>query len=135
MVRSDDFSRSNQATKVATTNRAATKVATTNQAIFRGNGKSTMHQSLSIGIIGDYNPNNRTHTATNEALSHAAAALAVSVEAVWLSTPSLDNESSRTTLQQFDALWCAPASPYESMDGALRAIQFAREAGWPFIGT
>jgi CTP synthase (UTP-ammonia lyase) len=38
-------------------------------------------------------------------------------------------------LQQFDALWCAPASPYKSMQGALQAIQFAREQGWPFIGT
>ena len=40
-----------------------------------------------------------------------------------------------TTLKPFDALWCAPGSPYKSMDGALRAIQFAREQGWPFIGT
>jgi CTP synthase (UTP-ammonia lyase) len=103
--------------------------------IFRGNGKSLMYQPLSIGLIGDYNPNNRTHTATDEALSHAAAALAVRVEPIWLPTPSLDHEFSRTTLQQFDALWCAPASPYDSMNGALRAIRFAREEGWPFIGT
>lgn len=30
----------------------------------------------------------------------------------------------------FDALWCVPASPYRSADGALRAIRFAeRERG------
>jgi len=28
-----------------------------------------------------------------------------------------------------------PASPYRSMDGALRAIRFARETGRPFLGT
>lgn len=94
-----------------------------------------MDQSLSVGIIGDYKPTNQSHLATNKALSHAAAALGIGVEPVWLPTPSLDNEAGRTTLAQFDALWCAPASPYDSMDGALRAIQFAREEGRPFIGT
>jgi CTP synthase (UTP-ammonia lyase) len=38
-------------------------------------------------------------------------------------------------LRRFDALWCAPGSPYQSMDGALQGIRFAREEGWPFIGT
>lgn len=94
-----------------------------------------MNQPLKVGIIGDFDPNNHTHIATHEALSHASAALAVSVEPAWLPTPSLDNEFSRTKLKQFDALWCAPASPYESMNGALRSIRFAREEGWPFIGT
>ena len=94
-----------------------------------------MNQLLKVGIIGDFDPNNRTHLATNDALTHAARTLAAPVDTTWLPTPSLDHEFSQTTLQQFDALWCAPASPYKSMNGALRAIQFAREQGWPFIGT
>jgi CTP synthase (UTP-ammonia lyase) len=94
-----------------------------------------MNQSLSVGIIGDFSPHYQTHPATNEALHHAAQALGITVETVWLPTPSLDNEMSQTALRQFDALWCAPASPYQSMHGALRAIRFARETDWPFIGT
>ena len=35
----------------------------------------------------------------------------------------------------FDGLWCVPASPYRSTEGALRAIRFAREQGRPFLGT
>jgi len=35
----------------------------------------------------------------------------------------------------FDGLWCVPASPYRSMVGALRAIQHARQAAMPFLGT
>jgi CTP synthase (UTP-ammonia lyase) len=35
----------------------------------------------------------------------------------------------------FDGLWCVPASPYRSMDGALTAIRFARERSRPFLGT
>lgn len=94
-----------------------------------------MNLPLKVGIIGDFNPKNWTHIATNEALSHAAKTLTIHVEPVWLPTPSLDDESSQTRLSSFDALWCAPASPYQSMNGALRAIRFAREQNWPFIGT
>lgn len=94
-----------------------------------------MNQPLKVGIIGDFNPHNLTHIATHEALNHAAKALAVPVEPTWLPTPSLEDEFSLSWLKSFDALWCAPASPYQSMSGALRAIRFAREEDWPFIGT
>jgi CTP synthase (UTP-ammonia lyase) len=94
-----------------------------------------MNQQLKVGIIGDYDPNLRFHIATNEALGHAARALSISFDSSWLPTQSLANEFDRTRLRQFDALWCSPGSPYKSMDGALRGIQFARETGWPFVGT
>ena len=94
-----------------------------------------MNQSLKVGIIGDYDPNFRSHIATDEALRHAAAALSVSVHYSWLPTQSLANGFDGSTLKRFDALWCAPGSPYKSMDGALRGIQFAREKRWPFIAT
>ena len=94
-----------------------------------------MNQQLKVGVIGDYDPNLLSHIPTNEALGHAAAALSMSLDSSWLPTESLANGFGGTTLKQFDALWCAPGSPYKSMDGALQAIQFARETGWPFIGT
>jgi CTP synthase (UTP-ammonia lyase) len=94
-----------------------------------------MIQPLKIGIIGDYEPSRASHAATDNALDHAAAALSVTLERSWLSTQSLAQGSSGTALRRFDALWCAPGGPYKSMDGALWAIQFAREEGWPFIGT
>jgi CTP synthase (UTP-ammonia lyase) len=94
-----------------------------------------MDNILRVGIIGDFNAQFHSHTATNEALSHAAQALSVTVQCTWLPTPSLDHAGNETMLQPFDALWCAPASPYASMRGALRAIQFARAQGWPFLGT
>jgi CTP synthase (UTP-ammonia lyase) len=94
-----------------------------------------MDRPLKVGIIGDFDPNKLSHIATHEALSHAAKALAVGVELAWLATPSLEDESSLARLKSCDALWCAAASPYLSMNGALRAIRFAREEDWPFIGT
>jgi CTP synthase (UTP-ammonia lyase) len=94
-----------------------------------------MSQSLYVGIIGDYDANRLSHIATNGAIGHAARALSVTVERTWLPTLSLDEPGSEATLTSFDALWCAPGSPYKSMDGALGAIRFAREHDWPFIGT
>jgi CTP synthase (UTP-ammonia lyase) len=94
-----------------------------------------MDRPLRVGIIGDFDPSYPSHAATNKALSHAARAMSLSLDLSWLSTLSLDDEGSGIVLEQFDALWCAPGSPYKSMNGALRAIRFAREHGWPFVGT
>ena len=92
-----------------------------------------MKQSVKIGIIGDFNPDYPSHIATNEAINHAGDALGVSVEAQWLPTKALEKQPA--TLEQFDALWCSPGSPYQSMEGALKAIRFAREQDYPFLGT
>ena len=90
--------------------------------------------TVKVGIIGDYNSEMRFHTATNEALEHAARALSVELDIRWLATQLLE-EASEKMLEPFDAFWCAPGSPYQSLDGALRAIRFARERGYPFLGT
>jgi CTP synthase (UTP-ammonia lyase) len=99
-----------------------------------------MNQLLRIGIIGDFEGSNPSHLATNEAIQHAAETLALAVEISWLPTASLDcalpdGGISQTVLDQYDGLWCAPGSPYQSMAGALKAIRIAREHGKPFIGT
>lgn len=94
-----------------------------------------MTQTITVGIVGDYNPDNRFHAATNQSLHHAAGILAVTVDIHWLSTESLDDASAQNTLRGYDALWCAPSSPYTSMEGALNGIRYAREERVPFIGT
>jgi CTP synthase (UTP-ammonia lyase) len=94
-----------------------------------------MHTPLRIGIIGDFDRHKPSHTATNEALQHAAQALAVPLETTWLPTPWFDTEEVASQLEPYDALWASPGSPYHSMDGALRAIRFARQHDRPFLGT
>lgn len=90
---------------------------------------------MRIGIIGDFNPESRYHLATHESIRHAALALAFSVEITWLPTPELEGVHATANLEPFDGLWCAPGSPYDSMQGALDGIRYAREKGKPFIGT
>ena len=94
-----------------------------------------MVEPLKIGIIGDYDPGRSSHLATNEAINHSAKALSVDIGIEWLPTQQLEAESSDAKMKRFTALWCGPGSPYKSMTGALRGIQFCREQGWPFLGT
>jgi CTP synthase (UTP-ammonia lyase) len=92
-----------------------------------------MQRKVSVGVIGDYNADYPSHIATNEAINRAGRMLGFSVEAAWLPTKSLEARTAH--LQPFDALWCSPGSPYQSMAGALQAIRFAREQDYPFLGT
>jgi CTP synthase (UTP-ammonia lyase) len=93
-----------------------------------------MTSAIRFGLIGDYNPAFRPHQATADALRHAAAMLNVDIDITWLPTPSLD-PLLHASIEEFDALWCTPGSPFQSMDGALRGIQYAREQGVPLLGT
>lgn len=94
-----------------------------------------MTQPVRIGIVGDYRPNYHIHIATDAALNHAAGALGVPVDVAWLPTPAFDDPTAVPELQTFDGLWGSAGSPYESMQGALNAIRFAREMDWPFFAT
>ena len=93
-----------------------------------------MDRAVRIGLVGDYNAGVTAHLAIPRALELAGAAICAQVGATWLATEMLDGPAG-ADLTGFDALWCVPASPYASVDGALRAIRFARETGRPFLGT
>jgi CTP synthase (UTP-ammonia lyase) len=92
-------------------------------------------ETVRIGILGDFNPEFPSHHATNDALQHAASKLNLKVESQWLPTPSLVEPEAQKVLESFDGLWAAPGSPYQSMDGMLKGIEFARRRDWPFLGT
>lgn len=80
-------------------------------------------------MIGDYDPSVIAHQAIPKALALAADGFDVQPE--WLDTES----ALQAELGCYAGFWCVPASPYRSMEGALRVIRFAREQGRPFLGT
>lgn len=94
-----------------------------------------MSDAVRIGILGDFNPEFRSHHATNNSLQHAAGKLEIKVESEWLPTPSLLGDGAEQTLAACDGLWASPGSPYKSADGMLRGIEFARRRNWPFLAT
>jgi CTP synthase (UTP-ammonia lyase) len=91
-----------------------------------------MTASTRIGLIGDYKAAVPAHQAIPIALQLAGEALNVAVQYEWIPTEEIVNPSH---VAAFNGLWCVPASPYRSMEGALLAIRFARENGRPFLGT
>lgn len=93
-----------------------------------------MTKTMRIGLIGDFSPAVKAHIAIPQAVTLAAKALACAAETSWLATPLLEHNTTEL-LSAYDTLWCVPASPYASMEGALSAIRFAREQGIPFLGT
>jgi CTP synthase (UTP-ammonia lyase) len=92
-------------------------------------------EAVSIGMIGDYDAAYPAHKAVIAALDHAADYLSVKLNVCWLPTESMLESQYQRELEQYAGLWAAPGSPYQSMDGALRGIQYAREMNRPFLGT
>ena len=91
-----------------------------------------MTTATHIGLIGNYDATVPAHQAIPVALQLAGDALGLVVEHEWVPTVEIAHPS---RVAGFNGLWCVPASPYSSMEGALRAIRFARENGRPFLGT
>jgi CTP synthase (UTP-ammonia lyase) len=97
-------------------------------------GGNPSGRRIAVGVIGDFQANFPPHLATEAALEHAAATLGVPLKVSWLGTLDLC-EVTPEELTRYDALLCAPGSPYRSLEGALRAVRIARELDRPFLGT
>jgi CTP synthase (UTP-ammonia lyase) len=80
-------------------------------------------------VVGDYDPVNHTHAATDAALRHADVAFD------WISTVDVEQSGAEATLHSYAGVFIAPSSPYRSMAGALDAIRFAREREVPLVAT
>jgi len=91
-----------------------------------------MQTKILIGLIGDYDATVPAHQAIPIALAMAADSMEIQVAFRWVPTQEID---SVLRISGYDGLWCVPASPYRNIEGALLAIQYAREAGRPFLGT
>ncbi|MBT2227586.1 hypothetical protein [Nonomuraea sp. NEAU-A123] len=92
-----------------------------------------MAPALLVAVVGDFDRTFAPHTATNDALAHAATRLGIEIEIPWLATEPLERDLS--AVRAADALWCAPGSPYRSLAGALAALRHGREHGVPTLGT
>jgi CTP synthase (UTP-ammonia lyase) len=91
-----------------------------------------MKSAVTIGLIGDFDASVAAHQAIPVALRNAGEQHGIEALLEWLPTAEI---SDRDRLARFDGLWCVPASPYRSMEGALLGIRHARESEIPFLGT
>jgi CTP synthase (UTP-ammonia lyase) len=88
----------------------------------------------SIALIGDYDSEVIAHRAIPLAIELASREIEEPLLVAWLPTEPLVSASDEV-LSQYAGFWSVPGSPHQSMDGALRAIRFAREKKVPFLGT
>jgi CTP synthase (UTP-ammonia lyase) len=91
-----------------------------------------MSEEIRIGLVGDQNDTVPAHVAIPRALSMASGILKCGIDFDWVPTEEIRSDQ---RVAGYDGIWCVPASPYRNMEGALRAIKWAREQGRPFLGT
>jgi CTP synthase (UTP-ammonia lyase) len=89
----------------------------------------------SLVILADFDPNSKSHVATNQAIGHSIADLGLELEHRWIDTIELAKPAVFGSLSGVSGIWIGPGSPYRNMDGVLAAIRFARERGIPLLGT
>ena len=87
-----------------------------------------------LAIIGEHDPTFEPHQAVDGNVAQVATALAIDVQATWISTEIIAAEGTGP-LVNYDAVWISPGSPYRNFDGALTAIRYAREREVPLLGT
>lgn len=74
---------------------------------------------IRVGLIGDHDPAVTAHQAIPTALALAAEAAGVTVAHEWVPTEQITTDA---RVAAYDALWCVPASPYPSTEGALACL-------------
>lgn len=83
-------------------------------------------QPALVVLVGDRDDSNDAHPHIEQALS------ALETSYRWHPTPDVTGEAD---LLDAHGIWVVPGSPFQSMNGALIAIRYARESGVPYLGT
>lgn len=91
-----------------------------------------MSSPLRVSLVGDYRADAVAHQAIPLAIERAAAHLNITVDAEWIATEQLGDLS---RLQQREAIWVVPGSPYQNDAGVFATIRLARQQGKPFLGS
>lgn len=84
--------------------------------------------------MGDFVASNVTHIANNEAFDHAAKRFGKPFQYEWVATERIEPEFDNI-VQTYQGFLIAPGSPYKSMSGVLKIIEYARTHKIPTLGT
>ena len=89
---------------------------------------------VSIGLIGKYVELQDSYKSILESLIHAGAANEVRVNIQSIHSEHLSEKNLVDKLDRLDAVLVAPGFGKRGVNGKIRAVQFAREKGIPFLG-
>ncbi len=93
-----------------------------------------MGQTIKIGLIGDRSEAVLAHRAIPKAIELLLPKFQADFKMEWIPTMELERNFAGV-VKDISGFWCTPGSPYESMDGVLRAIRYTRESKIPLLGT
>lgn len=92
-------------------------------------------QMCRIAVVGKYTSNGDAYKSISEALVHAGIPNDARVQITWIESDALENgQPADKFLSGMDGLIVAPGFGGRGVEGKIRAIQYARETGLPFLG-
>ncbi len=85
-----------------------------------------------IGIIGEYSSVKKTHSTLNQSLDWLKNDYEFEYE--WIDTNEVDINCN-SVLKDLTGIWSASGTPFNSLNGAIKAIEYARINDIPHLGT
>ena len=95
--------------------------------------KNPKHE-VNIGLIGKYVELQDSYKSIQEALIHAGASNEVKVNVVSIHSEHISINNLKTKMKGLDGILVAPGFGERGIEGKIKAVQYARENGIPFLG-
>ncbi len=89
---------------------------------------------VKIAIVGKYTQLEDAYKSINEALTHGGMANRVKVKIEWVDAEIFDREDAAPHLEGFHAILVPGGFGERGTEGKIKAAQFARERGIPYLG-
>jgi CTP synthase len=90
--------------------------------------------SLRIALVGKYVQLQDAYLSVREALHHAGVACGRDVEVVWINSEEMQKGRADEQLQGVSGVVVPGGFGYRGIEGKIRAAQYAREHGVPYLG-
>jgi len=89
---------------------------------------------VKIGLIGKYVELQDSYKSIQESLIHAGAANKVTVQVISIHSEHISANNIETKMKGLDGILVAPGFGERGIEGKVKAVQYAREQGIPFLG-
>ncbi|MCR8725275.1 CTP synthase [Frigidibacter sp. ROC022] len=94
----------------------------------------TAEGEVRIAVVGKYTQLEDAYKSVSEALTHGGMANRVKVRAEWVDSEIFEREDPSVYLQDFHAILVPGGFGERGTEGMIKAAQFAREKGVPYLG-
>ena len=90
--------------------------------------------TLRVGLVGKYVQLHDAYLSIEEALHHAAAALGVKADILWIDSETVTDENANELLGSCDGILVPGGFGDRGIEGMISAARYARENGVPYFG-